>query len=87
MNVQNWCAPQVARQQWPNLIFCARAQQTSGVVRRKARCVDRVVGRRRLEWAADRRGFHVIEVCGPFPSPRHRGGLTGICLAEKLVVF
>ena len=47
---------------WVEQLFSAKAVRTGGVVRRKARDVDRKIGRRRLESEVRKRGFRLIEI-------------------------
>jgi hypothetical protein len=47
---------------WLAQMFSAKAVASGGVVRRKARDVERKVGRARLELEVRRRGFRLIEV-------------------------
>lgn len=50
---------------WPEIwiaqVFSAKAVQRGGVVRRKLRDIDRIVGRDRFLWEVRRRGFHALE--------------------------
>jgi len=51
---------------WMAQIFAARAARDGGVVRRKVRDVERVVGRDRFEAELARRGFRAVENAGQF---------------------
>jgi hypothetical protein len=47
---------------WLRQVFSAKSVSTGGVVRRRARDVDRKVGRARFELEVRRRGFRLLEV-------------------------
>jgi hypothetical protein len=50
--------------EWISDLFSARAASSGGVVRRKARDIERLVGRVEFEQELLRRGFHAIENAG-----------------------
>jgi len=51
---------------WLQQIFDTRAARIGGVVRRKVRDVERIVGRDAFVAEVSRRGFHVVENSGQF---------------------
>ncbi len=51
---------------WLRQVFSAQAARDGGVVRRKVRAVDRLVGRTRFEHEVKRRGFSAIENAGQY---------------------
>lgn len=55
---------EIRPEDWMCRIFQARAAAAGGVVRRKTRDIDRIVGYRRFLDEIDRRGFHVVENAG-----------------------
>lgn len=63
---------------WILHIFSSRAAASGGVVRRKTRDIERIVGRERFRAELDRRGFGAVE----------NGGQTVIfCNREPLLPF
>lgn len=66
-------------QMWLDQLFSSRAARTGGVVRRKARDVDRMVGRAGLERAVRQRGFHMLRIGDQYVILCNRGDLTLIC--------
>ena len=64
---------------WIARIFSAQAVRKGGVVRRDVRCVEREIGRARLEQEVRDRGFHMIECGGQFVVICNRGGIRVIC--------
>lgn len=51
---------------WFRQMMSSRAARDGGVVRRKVRDVERIVGRAAFEAEIRRRGFHVVENAGQF---------------------
>ncbi|WP_224824633.1 N-(5'-phosphoribosyl)anthranilate isomerase [Cognatishimia sp. MH4019] len=51
---------------WLQQIFDSKAARQGGIVRRKARDVERTVGRERFVREIKRRGFHCVENGGQF---------------------
>ncbi len=51
---------------WIRQIFIAQAAAEGGIVRRKVRDVERIVGRDRFTHELRRRGFHAVENSGQF---------------------
>lgn len=51
---------------WLRHLFSSKAAQQGGVVRRKVRDVERIVGRVRFERELIRRGYHAVENSGHF---------------------
>ena len=51
---------------WIVQLFSARSVADGGIVRRKVADVERLIGRRRFLYEAQRRGFHVAENAGQF---------------------
>lgn len=51
---------------WMNHVFSAKSAQTGGVVRRRVRDVERIVGRELFRQELRRRGFRAIENNGHF---------------------
>lgn len=49
---------------WMRQIFDAKAAREGGVVRRKVRDVERMIGRPAFERELRRRGFHAVENAG-----------------------
>lgn len=49
---------------WLNDLFASKAVQQGGVIRRKARDIERGVGMRRFLAELERRGFHAVENAG-----------------------
>ncbi|ANT59109.1 N-(5'-phosphoribosyl)anthranilate isomerase [Salipiger sp. CCB-MM3] len=49
---------------WLRQMFLSRAAAQGGVVRRKTRDIDRIVGRERFLAELDRRGFRAVENAG-----------------------
>jgi len=47
-------------------MMSSRAARDGGVVRRKVRDVERIIGRAAFEAEIRRRGFHVVENAGQF---------------------
>lgn len=56
----------IAPDQWVRQIFSARAAAEGGIVRRKVRDVERLLGRDLFEHELRRRGFHAVENAGQF---------------------
>ncbi|EEW23999.1 hypothetical protein [Rhodobacter ferrooxidans] len=56
----------VTPEQWLRHIFSARAAAEGGIVRRKVRDVERLLGRQNFERELRRRGFHAVENAGQF---------------------
>ncbi|MBC2837036.1 N-(5'-phosphoribosyl)anthranilate isomerase [Paragemmobacter straminiformis] len=56
----------VTPDRWIVQIFSAKSVAEGGIVRRKVRDVERLIGRRRFLYEAERRGFHVAENAGQF---------------------
>ena len=54
------------RHAWMEHVFSAKAAQTGGVVRRRVRDVERIVGRELFRQELRRRGFRAIENNGHF---------------------
>lgn len=73
--------PQITRasQMWLDQLFSSRAALTGGVVRRKARDVDRMIGRAPLEHEVRQRGFHMVRIADQYVILCNRGDLTLIC--------
>jgi len=70
--------PQIRPEDWIVHVFSSRAAAEGGVVRRKTRDIERIVGRQRFRAELDRRGFRAIE----------NGGQTVIfCNREPLLPF
>ena len=59
-------APPDIADRWVVQVFSARAAAEGGVVRRKARDVERVVGRDRFEAEIARRGYRAVENAGQY---------------------
>lgn len=51
---------------WLAQMFASRAARDGGVVRRKVRDVERIVGRARFEAELTRRGYRAVENAGQF---------------------
>jgi hypothetical protein len=51
---------------WMLQLFSARSAREGGIVRRKVRDVERIVGRDRFLGELERRGYHAIENSGDF---------------------
>ncbi|WP_102224514.1 N-(5'-phosphoribosyl)anthranilate isomerase [Acidimangrovimonas sediminis] len=51
---------------WLRQIFTAKEAAEGGIVRRKVRDVDRIIGRSTFEAELRRRGFHAVENAGQF---------------------
>lgn len=79
MNIQSHPPISRARQMWLDQLFSSRAALTGGVVRRKARDVDRMVGQVRLEQEVRSRGFHMVRIGDQYVILCNRGALTLIC--------
>lgn len=47
-------------------LFSAKSARAGGVVRRKVRDIEQIVGRREFEIELRRRGYHAIENAGQF---------------------
>jgi len=62
----NQLAPFIQPDNWLQQIFDTRAARVGGVVRRKVRDVERIVGRDAFVAEILRRGFHVVENSGQF---------------------
>ncbi len=50
--------------EWVTALFRSRAAASGGVIRRKAKDVERYVGRIEFEQELKRRGFHAVENAG-----------------------
>lgn len=57
-------APPLCPENWLLQLFSSRAACEGGVIRRKTRDVERLVGRARFEAELARRGFHAVENAG-----------------------
>lgn len=63
---------------WLRTVFSARAVSEGGVIRRKTRDIERIVGRDRFLMELDRRGFRAVQ----------NGGQTVIfCNAEPVRIL
>ncbi|TMV65674.1 N-(5'-phosphoribosyl)anthranilate isomerase, partial [Thioclava sp. BHET1] len=51
---------------WMRQIFSAKSARDGGIVRRKVRDVERILGRAAFERELRRRGYHAIENSGQF---------------------
>lgn len=51
---------------WMRQLFSAKAAAEGGIVRRKVRDVERIVGRDVFTRELQRRGFHAVENAGQF---------------------
>lgn len=58
--------PQITPERWMRQIFSARAACEGGVVRRRVRDVERIVGRSAFEAELRRRGYRAVENAGHF---------------------
>ena len=56
----------ISPETWLRHIFSARAAAEGGIVRRKVRDVERLLGREIFERELRRRGFHAVENAGQF---------------------
>lgn len=56
----------VSPEMWLRQLFSARVALDGGVVRRKVRDVERIIGRERFEYEVRRRGFRAIENAGHY---------------------
>lgn len=79
MNMQSDMPLTRPAQMWLDQLFSSRAALTGGVVRRKARDVDRMVGRARLAHEVHQRGFHMVRIGEQYVILCNRGDLTLIC--------
>ena len=61
-SVPAYCTPE----QWMRQIFSARAAREGGIVRRRVRDVERIIGRDAFLRELRRRGFRVVENAGQF---------------------
>lgn len=79
MNIQS--SPPITRasQMWLDQLFSSRAAQTGGVVRRKARDVDRMVGQALLEQEVRSRSFHMVRIGDQYVILCNRGAMTLVC--------
>lgn len=68
-----------ANQMWLDQLFSSRAALTGGVVRRKARDVERIVGRPRLEHEVRQRSFHMMKIGEQYVIICNTGDMTIIC--------
>ncbi len=59
-------APDVAPAAWMRHMFAAKSAMDGGVVRRKVRDVERIVGRDAFEAEIRRRGFRAVENAGQY---------------------
>ena len=59
-NLTELLPPQI----WLRQIFNAKSARDGGIVRRKTKDVERIVGRTALETELRRRGFHAVENAG-----------------------
>ncbi|MBS9718727.1 N-(5'-phosphoribosyl)anthranilate isomerase [Pseudohalocynthiibacter aestuariivivens] len=59
-NLTELMPPQI----WLRQIFDAKSARDGGIVRRKTKDVERIVGRTALEMELRRRGFHAVENAG-----------------------
>ncbi len=53
-------------ERWLRQLFIAQAAAEGGIVRRKVRDVERIIGRERFAAELRRRGFRVVENAGQF---------------------
>ena len=56
----------VTSQEWMRQMFATKTALDGGVVRRKVRDVERLVGRETFLFAMKKRGFRVVENAGHF---------------------
>ncbi|MCR8547328.1 N-(5'-phosphoribosyl)anthranilate isomerase [Salipiger sp. P9] len=54
----------ISPERWLRHLFSSRAAAEGGVVRRKPRDIDRIVGQERFLAELDRRGFRAVENAG-----------------------
>jgi hypothetical protein len=62
----NMLSPPVSSDLWLAQVFASQAARDGGVVRRKVRDVEMIVGRGVFEAAIRHRGFHLVENGGQF---------------------
>jgi hypothetical protein len=62
----NMHAPPIPPDLWLRQVFSSQSAREGGVVRRKVRDVEMILGRAALEAAVHRRGWHMIENAGQF---------------------
>ncbi len=58
--------PPISPEYWLTHLFSAKAARNGGIVRRKVRDVERILGRRAFENELHRRGFSAVENAGQF---------------------
>ncbi|WP_058246705.1 hypothetical protein [Tropicibacter naphthalenivorans] len=54
----------ISPENWLRQMFTARAAAEGGVVRRKTKDIDRIIGRERFLFEIDRRGYTAVENAG-----------------------
>jgi hypothetical protein len=79
MNIEPKTPLPRASQIWLDQLFASRAALTGGVVRRKVRDVERIVGRARLEREVRQRDFHMVRIGEQYVILCNRGDFTLIC--------
>lgn len=63
--MQNLPTP-IEPERWLRQLFIAQAAADGGIVRRKVRDVERIIGRERFAAELRRRGFRAVENAGQF---------------------
>lgn len=64
---------------WLQQIFDSRAARSGGIVRRKVRDVERILGRAAFIAEIQRRGYHLVETSGQFIIFCHNDAVEIIC--------
>lgn len=72
-------APPLAKPNWCDAVFSAKAVEKGGIVRRAVQDVEREIGREAFLREVRRRGFHLVEVGGQFLVICNGGQLKVLC--------